>query len=138
MKMAARFLVRCTAGMKNGRSFRGWYAGNFHCLEAVRWHERNLRPAPGKRGRHSAIRANVCRRRFPRFTNFSIHVIVLELAGKKFHRQGVKILALKTGTDGLAQARGETGKFRVHAVFVCGWFSATAEDYDNTKPLRCK
>jgi hypothetical protein len=37
-----------------------------------------------------------------------------------------------------AQARRKAGKFLVHAVFVCGWFSATAGKHGNTKHSRCK
>jgi hypothetical protein len=31
-----------------------------------------------------------------------------------------------------AKADGEAGKFWIHAVFVRGWFSATAKAHDNT------
>jgi hypothetical protein len=33
----------------------------------------------------------------------------------------------------LAQARGKAGKFFLHAVFVYGWFSATADRHYNAK-----
>ena len=65
---------------------------------------------------------------------------MFELQREKFQRQFVEIRQLIENPDGnrFAQARGEAGKFLVHAVFVHGWFSATAGRHYNTKHLRCK
>ena len=81
------------------------------------------------------------RRPFPRFTNFSIRKIILNLQREQFEREPVELRIVNRGSgtgNQFAQARGEAGKFLVHAVFVCGWFSATAEGHDSGKTSRRK
>jgi len=56
---------------------------------------------------------------------------MLKLQRKQFNGQGIEVFALKTGSNRTTQARGEAGEFFIHAVFVRGWFSATAGVHNN-------
>ena len=58
-------------------------------------------------------------RQFSDITNFSIGGIVFELKRKKFQRQFVKLVVTHWPRRSEAKAGGETGKFVIHAVFVC-------------------
>jgi hypothetical protein len=45
------------------------------------------------------------------------------------------MFSLKSGTEHLAQARGEAGKLSVHAVLIHGWCSATAGGHCSQKRI---
>jgi hypothetical protein len=69
------------------------------------------------------------RRQFFCDANFPVGGIVLELKREEFQREFGKLAIadwrLPIGNQ-RAQPGGEIGKFWIHAVFVRGWFSATA------------
>ena len=130
MKIPADPLLRRATGMKDGGATCGGNAGQFKFLERTRWHGGDLRPML------DPLRHNPAR-----LADFAVGRIVLALKCEKLQRQlgelRIADCGLRIGNQP-AQADGEMGKFRVHAVFVRGWFSATAEKHDNTKPRRCK
>ena len=125
MKMPARLLFRRAAGMEDRGAFFRRNAGKLQFLERHRRHGGNLRPM-----------LNGLRRSFSHFADFSVSGVVLELQPEKFQGEGVKILVgadvrrpklssicietpyVVSDKEALAQARGETGKFFVHAVFT--------------------
>jgi hypothetical protein len=111
VKMAAGFLPRRAAGMKNGRAFVRRKAGQLQFLECGGWHGGNLRPMPDRLRREPA-----------RFANFAVGGIMFELEREKFQGQPGELRAADCGLrmgNQIAQARGEAGQFLVHAVFVC-------------------
>jgi hypothetical protein len=82
-----------------------------------------------------------CRRQFARRADFPVGGIVLELEGEQLQRELGELRSVECGVpigNQPAQARGEAREFFVHAVFVRGWFSATASRDDNTRPFRRK
>ena len=128
--MPAGFLLRRAAGMKNGGALVRRDARQVQFFEHARRHGGNLRPVFDRLRCASA-----------RPADFPVGGVVRELEGEKLQREGIEFRLL-VGTarctvrtpqrgvptmDGFAQTRGEAGKFFVHAVFVHGWFSATAE-----------
>jgi hypothetical protein len=64
--------------------------------------------------------------------NFLIGGVVFELEREQFESELCKLpiadCRLPIGNQ-IVQARGETGKFFVHAVLFVGWFSATARSH---------
>ena len=134
VKMAAGFLLRRAAGMKNGGALFRRNAGKLQFLERASRHGGNLRPMLDHFWRQSA-----------RLADFPVGGIVFKLKREQFQSEVRRKLpicrfaGLPIGNRrSPAQARGEAEKFFVHAVFVHGWFSATADGHDNTKRFRCK
>ena len=133
--VTAGLLPRRPAGMENRGAFVWRQTGHFQFLERHRRYGRDLCPMSDLSGCEPADLANL-----------AIGGVVLDLERKKFERKLVKIpegrvprahvLDFKTRAswnsalrmNGFAQTRSEVGKFLVHAVFVYGWFSATAGD----------
>ena len=117
--MAAGLLLRRAAGMKDGGAFGGRKGGQFQFLERARRHGGNLRPMLDGLRRHAASQAD-----------FLVGGIILELEREQFEREGGELLIadcqLPIGNQ-RTQLGGEIKKFFVHAVFVRGWFSATAK-----------
>src|SRR6185437_2482862 len=131
--MPARLLRGRSAGMKNVGAFFRRQAGNFEFLESGRRHRGN--PGPMRNG----MRENSAR-----FAKLSVGGIVLELQREQHDRHAVEfnigmrlecgVLALLarqlTGANGdiIAHTRRKNRKFGCHAVFLLGWFSATAPE----------
>ena len=111
MEVAAGLLFRRAAGMEDGSAFVRREAGQFQFLERGGRHGGDLRPMPDH-----------LRRQRARLANFPAGGIVFELKREKFQREFGKLPVadgrLPAGHQ-LAQARGEAGKFLIHAVFVC-------------------
>ena len=109
--MAAGLLLRRAAGMEDSRALVRREAGQFHLLEPGGRHGGDLRPM-----------LDHLRRQLARFANFPVGGVVFELKSEQFEgeRRELRIAdcRLPIGNQ-LAQARGEAGKFCVHAVFVC-------------------
>ena len=86
MKMAARFLLRRAAGMKDGGAVFRRKTGQFQFLERGGWHGGNLRPMPDH-----------LRRQLAHLADFSIRRVVFELKREQFQREFVEIF--KVGAD---------------------------------------
>ncbi len=137
MIVAAGLLPGRAAGMKDSITLFRRNARKLQFLECRCWYRGNLGPV---------LHDSRCKA--PRFADFSISGVVLELECEKLERKRVKFqfrVGSARGTDrtpqrgvptvnGFAQARGKAGKFVVHAVFGYGWFSATAEAQGSKEP----
>ena len=86
MKMAARFLLRRAAGMKDGGAVFRRETGQFQFLERGGRHAGNLRPM------FDGLRSQLTR-----LADFSIRGVVFELKREKFQREFVEIF--KVGAD---------------------------------------
>src|SRR5664280_2265590 len=86
MEVAAGFLLRRAAGMKDGGALVRREAGEFQFLERAGWHGRNLRPAFYN-----------CRRQLAGRTDFAVGGIIFELECEQFQREFVEVF--KAGTD---------------------------------------
>ena len=86
MKIAARFLLRRAAGMKDGGAVFWRETGQFQFLERGGRHGGNLRPV-----------FDDLRHQRARLANFAVGGIVFELEREKFQREFVEIF--KVGAD---------------------------------------
>lgn len=123
--MPAGFLLRRAAGMKNGGALLRRNAGKLQFLERRRRHGGNLCPVFDRLWRATA-----------RPADFPVGGVAFKLKREQlqgeFGELPIVDCRLPIGNQS-AQARGEAGKFFVHAVFVHGWFSATANKKTSMK-----
>ena len=122
MKMAAGLLFRRAAGMKDGGALFRWNAGKFQLLERRRWNGGDSRPMLDHFWRQTE-----------RLADYPIGGVVFKLKREKLERESIKLIALRLPRRSEAKAGGEAGKLFVHAVFVHGWFSATADRQYSSK-----
>lgn len=129
MKMPAGFLFRGAARMEYQRAFIWRKTGQFQFLERGGRHGGDLRPMPDD------LRVQLLG-----FADFAVGGIVLKLQGEQLQRERTEFFTVGADVRRLiiclvhrvgietshvvsykefAQARGEAGKWLVHAVFVC-------------------
>jgi hypothetical protein len=96
MKMPARLLFRCAAGMENGRSFFWRDAGQLQFFERRGGYERDFRPV-----------LNDVRHQATRFANDLVSGIVPALQREKFEGQVVELMVRNLPVPGKLKSSGK-------------------------------